>query len=197
MRLLLSYEHLFGPVSVGANLGLGFGGGGPTSALFPHVEAKAKAWFRGSKGFETGGFLPYFQLGVGLAQAAATVKEVGVYSCGDPERVQGTDGTFQTNLRNAEGVLLTDIECLSKQLTPQERTAGALLYPDRDPYILDAENLDATRTLGNFFISGSLGFLYALGADANHGPTLNLGIMYLLPYSGIVLQPSAGYSVGF
>jgi hypothetical protein len=54
--------------------------------------------------------------------------------------------------------------------------------------------LDAYRKLGQAFVTVGGGAMYAFGK--NHGLVLNLDLMYMLPASGVVIQPSLGYQVG-
>ena len=57
------------------------------------------------------------------------------------------------------------------------------------------EQFDATKALGQSFITAGGGVMYAIGLE--HGPVLNLNAMFLFPSSGFVLAPSLGYAVGF
>jgi hypothetical protein len=65
--------------------------------------------------------------------------------------------------------------------------------------VFDTQNgttpqLDAYRKLGQSFITGGGGAMYAFGQ--NHGLVLNLNFMYMLPASGLVIEPSLGYEIG-
>lgn len=64
--------------------------------------------------------------------------------------------------------------------------------------ILDTKSgqhqLDAYRKLGQGFIAGGGGAMYAFGQ--NHGLVVNLNLMYMLPASGPVIEPSLGYEFG-
>jgi hypothetical protein len=53
--------------------------------------------------------------------------------------------------------------------------------------------LDAYRKLGQAFIGGGGGAMYAFGV--NHGLVLNLNFMVMLPAAGFVLEPSIGYQL--
>jgi len=55
--------------------------------------------------------------------------------------------------------------------------------------------LDAYRKFGQSFISFGVGAMYAFAPT--HGLVLNVGAMYLFPASGLVLEPTLGYEIGF
>lgn len=67
------------------------------------------------------------------------------------------------------------------QCTPTSKTNGL--------------QLDAYKKLGLMFVAGGGGLKYAL-TDV-HGIVLNVNLMYMLPSSGIVVEPSLGYEFGF
>jgi hypothetical protein len=54
--------------------------------------------------------------------------------------------------------------------------------------------LDAYKKLGQVFLAGGGGVMYAI--SENHGPSLNLNLMMLVPSSGFVVQPTIGYTIG-
>lgn len=54
---------------------------------------------------------------------------------------------------------------------------------------------NAYRKLGQAFVGGGLGAMYAFAPK--HGVLLNLNADYMLGNSGLVLEPSVGYEVGF
>ena len=55
--------------------------------------------------------------------------------------------------------------------------------------------LDAWRKMGQSFITVGGGAMYAF--KENIGAQLNLNLMYMLPTSGVVIQPSLGVVYGF
>jgi hypothetical protein len=55
--------------------------------------------------------------------------------------------------------------------------------------------LDAWRKMGTTFVGGGGGVLYNF--NKTFGVQLNLNAMYMLPSSGIILEPSLGGVVGF
>ena len=63
------------------------------------------------------------------------------------------------------------------------------------PGNLCPRKLDAWRKLGRTFAAINFGGLYSLAK--HHGIQLNVNAMYMMPSSGIVLEPSLGYVVGF
>ncbi len=54
-------------------------------------------------------------------------------------------------------------------------------------------SLDAYRKLGQSFVGGGGGVMYAVAP--NHGVVLNLNFDYMLPSSGLVIEPSLGYEL--
>jgi hypothetical protein len=56
-------------------------------------------------------------------------------------------------------------------------------------------SVKATKQLGQGFVSAGAGMMYAVAK--NHGVILNLTFMVPLPSTGLVIEPSLGYSVGF
>ncbi len=77
MRVLASYERLFGAFGVEGKLGFAFNGGptpkGGTAFLPVHAELRLKYWVLGTKAFTKPGFRPWVHLGGGLAQVDASV----------------------------------------------------------------------------------------------------------------------------
>jgi hypothetical protein len=55
--------------------------------------------------------------------------------------------------------------------------------------------LDAWRRMGPLFVGGGAGVLYRF--NAKHGVRLDLNAMYLLPATGLVLEPTLGGVIGF
>lgn len=167
MRVLASYERLFGAVGLEARLGFAFNGG-PTpsggAAFLPiHAEARAKWWLLGAQAFESPGLRPWVHLGGGVAQVNATTPDVQVADCtgaADP------------------GACMAAPDLRSAYL------AGARI-----------RTVDVMKQLGTVFIGAGGGLMYAVGKS--HGVVLNLNAMLMLPSSGLVLEPSLGYAAGF
>jgi hypothetical protein len=89
-RVMVGYDRVIGPITLGARIGFAFGGGPPApngKPFFPvHGEARA-AYYFGSDPFARRFFRPYVVLGGGVAQVDGGV-EVGLYE---------TDQAFQAN----------------------------------------------------------------------------------------------------
>jgi len=90
-----------------------------------------------------------------------------------------------------------------KGLRPYVAVGGGLAQVDAklavniyDPSIMGGSTtpqLDAYRKLGQAFIGGGGGAMYAFGV--NHGLVLNLNFMLMLPATGFVVEPSLGYQL--
>jgi hypothetical protein len=141
---------------------------GGTAFLPAHLEARLKYWILGEKAFAKPGLRPWVHLGGGLAQVDATVKNVEVADC--------------TAITNDASKLA---DCLgTTDLNRAVRLDGAKII-----------KVDATKQMGLSFITAGGGAMYAV--SKNHGVVLNLNLMFMLPSSGFVLEPSLGYAVGF
>ncbi|HEY5960743.1 MAG TPA: hypothetical protein VIV60_29515 [Polyangiaceae bacterium] len=60
-----------------------------------------------------------------------------------------------------------------------------------------ARRFDAWRKMGMFFVAGGGGALATFGRSRTHGVQLNINLMYMLPATGIIIEPSAGYALSF
>lgn len=78
MRVMASYERIFGAISAEARLGFAFRGG--PDFLPVHLEARLKYWLLGEKAFTKPGFRPWVHVGGGMAQFDGTV-EPSVFDC--------------------------------------------------------------------------------------------------------------------
>ena len=67
------------------------------------------------------------------------------------------------------------------------------IYDPAIPGNNQTPQLDAYRRLGLTFITGGGGVMYAFGV--NHGFVLNLNFMFMLPSTGLVLEPTIGYQL--
>lgn len=61
-------------------------------------------------------------------------------------------------------------------------------YPER-------QTLDAWKKMGQGFIGGGAGAMYAI--EANQGLFIDAKLMIMLPTSGVVIAPEIGYKIGF
>jgi len=187
-RLLLSFDRaLTENLLLGARIGYAFGGGPPSGrdvvyegrriasvvseglAFFPfHLEVRASYWF-GSTPLAKPGLRPYVHLGGGLAQVDAKIG-VTVKDCG-----------------------LVEVPTDPEYARLYAACADGSLDPN-DQHLREAK-LDAWKKLGQGFVTIGGGAVYAFTSDL--GLQLNLNLMYTLPGSGVVLEPSLGAVMGF
>jgi len=169
MRVMASYERLFGALGLEARLGFAFNGGktptGGTPFLPFHGEVRAKWWLRGTSGFMGPGFRPWIHVGGGIARVDAKVN-VDVVDC----------APAGANLGN----------CISAQTATIARQYAGGAAPLR---------LQATKELGEEFATVGGGVMYAVAE--NHGAVLNLNLMLPFPAFGFVFEPSIGYEYAF
>jgi hypothetical protein len=172
MRVLASYERVLIPnLTVGGRLGFAFNGGPkpPNGAAFLplHVEGRA-AYYFGKNPLGKKGLRPYVHVGGGLAQVDAKLP-VKVTDCAG---VIGPDG----EPRSADD---TEYEnCINRQNEVEHVSL----------------ELDAYKKLGQGFAGAGGGAVFAL--SPNSGIQLNLNLMFMLPNTGFVVQPSLGYVMG-
>ncbi|HVW29938.1 MAG TPA: hypothetical protein VHC69_31465 [Polyangiaceae bacterium] len=178
MRVMASYERLFGALGLEARVGFAFNGGktpqGGSSFLPVHAEARAKWWLRGAAGFEGPGFRPWLHVGGGVAQVDTKVN-VDIVDCAPAYRMP------EGNVQNGPGD-----ECLS---APDATTARA--YAGGTP----PTHVQALKQLGQEFATVGGGVMYAVAQ--NHGAVLNLNLMIPFPSVSFVFEPSIGYEYAF
>jgi hypothetical protein len=180
---LVSFDRaLTRNITLGLRAGFAFSGGPPAgkndtsagTAFLPlHAEARLSYWF-GQSPLGRKGFRPYVHIGGGVAQVDAKVKEP-INDC--------TSG----NLPKDDG----------SQTAPRYlcSTGQAGNYNPADPAQVPPMTLDAWKKLGQAFVTGGGGVVYAF--KENMGVQLNLNAMFMLPSSGLVLEPSLGIDYGF
>ena len=177
-RFIVSFDHAFSPnITLGGRVGYAFGGGPPAgkdltnagAKFLPlHLEGRLSYWFgKGALGKK--GFRPYVHLGGGLAQVDAKVKIV-VADC--PQM-----------LDDASYAKCTNGDPTYKVTGAPTSTSGVQTRP-----------LDAWRKMGQGFITAGGGVVYAF--KENLGAQLNINLMYMLPTSGPVIEPSIGLVYG-
>ena len=181
IRALLSVDYALSPnVTVGGRAGMAFRGGPPsikykdgapeqTTKFFPlHIEARAAYWF---KALSMKGLHPYIHIGGGMAQVDGKVTVPAFrHAVTDQGCVQNPGPTTP----QPQGCV---------QISPgQYRKEGTVYY---------AVKYDAWRKMGQGFGTLGGGVLFPLGDTG--GVQVNLNIMFMLPSSGTVLEPSLGY----
>ncbi len=192
MRILASLDYALTPnVTVGGRAGFALRGGPPsikynggdpqqTTKFFPiHAEARAAYWF---KPLSIPGIHPYIHLGGGMAQVDGKVTvqayQNNTVSCTLPPAGAPANGCTDVGYGNGKG------------LRPNNPNPP---YNDKGPQFRSV-NYDAWRKMGQGFGTIGGGAIFPLGE--NGGVQLNLNIMFMLPSSGTVLEPSIGYVIG-
>ncbi len=178
-RFLASYERaLTANIMIGVRAGFAIGGGpkaGGASFLPVHAEAEAQYWF-GHNVLGKKGLRPYVKVGGGMAQVDAKLP-VTIADC---QRKQPTS-------TNPQG----------EPVDPQNPNSGYAACAQGAPqlsYTPKTTQLDAYKKLGQGFISAGGGVMYAF--TKNSGLQLNVNLMFMLPTSGPVIEPSLGYVFG-
>lgn len=182
MRVMLSFERLFGSIGLQARLGYAFNGGQQPkggTAFFPlHAEVRGKLWVLGASQFSKKGFRPWIHVGGGMAQIDAVVENVEIADCGP--------GTVTAN-----GVATPYPYNPACKAGRDYAPAGAV--PTGTQAV--KRKVTAQKQLGTSFIAIGGGLMFAIGP--NHGPVLNLNLMLPVPSVGFVIEPSLGYEFGF
>ena len=184
MRALLSVDYALTPnVTIGGRGGMAFRGGPPsikytdgvpqqTTKFFPvHIEARAAYWF---KALSMPGFHPYVHIGGGMAQV---------------------DGKVTVPAYRYKTVECTITDANASSCFPSS-TVGAGKGVMRDPNLNHYTQVqyDAWRKMGQGF--GTIGGGGVIPLGDSGGVQINLNIMFMLPSSGTVLEPSIGYVIG-
>ena len=182
-RILVSFDRAFTPnITLGVRAGFALGGGPPagkndttagTAFLPAHLEARLSYWF-GKSPLAKKGLRPYVHVGGGLAQVDAKVK-VPINDC--------TSG----NLPPDNGTDLNAPRYLCSIGQP-----GA--YDPSNPAQVPPMTLDAWKKLGQGFITAGGGVVYAFTEKL--GAQLNLNLMFMVPTTGPVIEPSLGVVYG-
>jgi hypothetical protein len=201
-RILLSYDRAFTPnITVGARLGYAFGGGPPagqvpagenanepnlnripdnakgeggTPFLPVHAEVRGTFWFLP---LTAKMFRAYAAIGGGMAQVDARVS-VPERDCADT--LEWTDEQIQES-GNFDACRDGD-------------TSSSDGDPAFDWRALKETKVDAWKKMGQGFGTVAVGGMLAF--KDNMGVQLNFNFMYMLPATGIVMEPSLGFVYG-
>lgn len=203
-RILLSYDRAFFPwLTAEIRAGFAFGGGPPagqqvrkvgdsvpdrakgtggTPFLPAHVEVKAKYWLLplSSKLIRL-----YAGLGGGMAQVDAKVS-IPEYDCqhaGMPDLKPEETATQSMSWTDPK----TD-----RVYSPFEQCKFGKGYYNYRYY--KPVKVDGWKKMGQAFGTASVGGMIAF--KDNMGITINANVMYMLPASGLVIEPSLGFSYG-
>ena len=222
-RLLVSYDRAFtANITAGGRLGFALGGGPPagmspagnvkdppahstgvggTPFLPLHIEIRGQFWF-----------LPltakllraYVLVGGGMAQVDAKVA-INEYDCEkaghDPQGNDVSTETFSDGMMNTKydptsKYYVAPFQNGDKTWNPYKQCASGKTntnYKIKNAPPPDA--VDGWRKMGQGFIEAGVGGMLAF--KDNMGVTLEAKLLYMLPASGIVIQPSAGFALGF
>ncbi|MEZ4225286.1 MAG: hypothetical protein R3B13_30320 [Polyangiaceae bacterium] len=179
-RFMLSYDRVITRnIALGLRGGFAIGGGPAAGAnkdvkfLPVHGELRGSYWF-GKEPFSKQGLRPYVHAGGGLAQVDAKLP-VTIRDCAQGRAV-GDPYVASNDYRQctAGNIGVIPPSTVSNEGTPLE--------------------LDAYKKLGQSFITVGGGAMYAL--SPNSGLQLNVNIMFMLPTTGQVIEPSLGYVFG-
>jgi hypothetical protein len=174
IRVMLSFDRAITPnITLGARAGYAFNGGPPSGrdkiSFMPiHGEVRGTYWL-GQDPLAQKGLRPYVHLGGGIAQVDAKLP-VTIVDCATP---QGQEP--------------------SKAIQPGDDGAYEECRKGNEAN-RQVMSLDAYKKLGQQFVALGGGTVFAL--SPNSGFQLNLNLMFMLPTSGFVIQPSAGYVFG-
>jgi hypothetical protein len=202
-RVLVSYDAALVPTfSLGTRVGLAFGGGPPAGQqpiesasgadlnLLPartkgrggtpfmpvHLELRANLWFLplGEPPLSA-----YVGAGFGVAQvdAKTTVVERDCAHALDPGWDAAANGDYD--------------DCRAGDAQPTSGHGD----PVFDWQKLPETRIDGWKKMGQGFVSASIGGLLAVSDRV--GAVLNVNLMFMLPASGVVVEPSLGAVVNF
>jgi hypothetical protein len=204
-RILLSYERAFFPfLTVGLRAGFAFGGGPPagqtvkkvngvvqaratgsggTPFLPVHVEVRAAYWLLPltSKFFRA-----YVGAGGGMAQVDAKVS-IPEYDCTEAGMPNKTPLPPEAS---GQSMIYTDDK--GRMYSPFEQCKYGKGYYNHRYY--KPVKVDGWKKMGQGFGTANLGAVIAF--KENMGVVINANVMYMLPASGFVIEPSLGFTYG-
>ena len=168
MRVLASYSRvLSNSFMAEGRAGFAFNGGPATRAGSSFLPVHAE--LRASywlRGVAASGLRPYLHLGGGLAQVDVKMSNVNVRDCSQV-------GAYEAFL-----------DCINAQ--------GS--YDSANDPQLPEQQLEAYRKLGQAFATTGGGVVMPLGDKT--GLQFNVNAMFMLPTSGVVIEPSLGFVFG-
>ena len=202
-RILVAYDRAFSPnITIGARIGFAIGGGPPAGQSPPknvndppphakgtggtpflplHLEVRGQYWFLPLSGKF---FRAYAVVGGGMAQVDAKVK-ISEYDCEDAGKdAQGNPLPSEPDFTTPTGQVLTPYE--------QCRSGKKTYYNIKNHKPVA---VDGWKKMGQGFIEGGAGTMLAFSDKM--GLTLEAKLVYMLPASGIVIQPALGFAYGF
>jgi hypothetical protein len=165
-----------------------------------HIEIRGQFWF-----------LPltakllraYVLVGGGMAQVDAKVA-INEYDCekaghdpqGNDVSTRTIDGMDNPKYDETSKYYVAPFQSGDKTLNPyQQCRTGKTNTNYKIKNAPPADAVDGWRKMGQGFIEVGVGGMLAF--KDNMGVTLEAKLLYMLPASGIVIQPSAGFMLGF
>ncbi len=205
-RIMLSYDRAFSPnITVGGRLGFAFGGGPPagmqppvgvqdppahsqgtggTAFLPVHLEVRGAFWFLPlSAKF----FRAYALVGGGMAQVDAKVR-INEYDCEDAGKGASADATNPNYEPNYTDPKTGEVLSPYNQCRSGKKTYYNIAHHKAVP-------VDGWKKMGQGFLEIGAGTMLALGPKM--GATVEAKLLYMLPASGVVIQPTLGFNYGF
>jgi len=221
-RILVSYDRAFTPnITAGARIGFALGGGPPagmtpaggakdppahstgvggTPFLPLHLEVRGQFWFLP---LTAKLFRAYVLVGGGMAQVDAKVK-INEYDCekaGHDPSGKDVSNQFLANgdpnpdYKTDSNYYVAPYTVGTNTLNPYQQCRRGKPSNYNIKKAPPADAVDGWRKMGQGFIEGGVGAMLAI--KDNMGVTLEAKVLYMLPASGVVIQPSAGFSLGF
>jgi hypothetical protein len=213
-RILVSYDRAFTPnITVGARLGFAFRGGPPagqtpkgnvtnpaahakgeggTPFLPLHAEIRGQYWFLP---LTAKLFRAYGVIGGGLAQVDAKVV-INQYDCADAGYLPNGD----PNPAEPWGVPAPGMN--PPYMETPEGTGRSPYHQCRlgEPSFYSIKNhkpvpVDGWKKMGQGFVQLGVGGMLAF--NPKMGLTLEAKLLYMLPATGVVIQPALGFAYGF
>jgi hypothetical protein len=185
-RLLLSFDRaLTENLMLGARIGYAFGGG-PPSGRDVVYDTKGNIVSVVSEGLA---FFPFHL----EARASYWFGSTPLAQPGFRPYVHVGGGLAQVDGKIT--VRVKDCGLVAPPTDPDYAACADGSLPANDARLKDEVDLDAWKKLGQGFVTVGGGVVYAFTSGL--GAQLNLNLMYTLPGSGVVVEPSLGAVMGF
>ncbi|HKO48450.1 MAG TPA: hypothetical protein VJV79_12035 [Polyangiaceae bacterium] len=189
-RLMLSFDRAFSPnITLGGRIGIAFGGG-PPAGKGPDDQGRPRDPVTRAPLPATDGtkFLPFhaeLRLTYWFGKGPLAKKGFRPYAHVGGGLAQ-VDGKVKVTLADCP----YDLPDAQYDLC----VAGDTSVANADNNVTQTYKVDAWRKMGQGFITAGGGVMYAF--TDRLGAQLNLNLMYMLPSTGVVIQPSIGVVYG-